>query len=157
MFEIVFDIIKQIVIVGGGLVGWMIVVVLLSMLLVYVVWILLVELEQIGMIGVGEVMILDIINFNVMFGIFEVEFFKVMNGMFKLGIKFVNWGWFGEDYFYLFGFYGVDMNGIDFYQFWLCYFEQNLFSMIEDFSLSVVVVKVGKFVMLDFNLCFVFL
>lgn len=145
------DTIKQIVIVGGGSAGWMTAAALSSMLPAHAVRISLVESEQIGTIGVGEATIPDIINFNAMLGIPEAEFLKATNGTFKLGIKFVNWGRLGEDYLHPFGPHGADMNGIDFHQFWLRHLEQNPSSTIEDFSLSAVAAKAGKFAMPDPN------
>jgi len=111
----------------------------------------LVESEQIGTIGVGEATIPDILNFNAMLGIPEAEFLKATNGTFKLGIKFVNWGQLDQDYFHPFGPHGVDMNGIDFHQFWLRYQRDNPASAIEDFSLSAAAAKGGKFALPDAN------
>lgn len=141
--------IKQIVIVGGGSAGWMTAAALSRMLPSNTIQISLVESEEIGTVGVGEATIPDIINFNTMLGIPEAEFLKATNGTFKLGIKFVNWGRQGEEYFHPFGPHGVDMNGIDFHQFWLRYKRDNPSSTIEDFSLSATAAKSGKFAMPD--------
>lgn len=143
--------IKQIVIVGGGSAGWMTAAALSSLLPAHSVQITLVESEQIGTVGVGEATIPDIINFNAILGIPEAEFLKATNGTFKLGIQFKNWGQQGETYFHPFGSHGVDMNGIDFHQFWLRYLQANPDSSIEDFSLSAVAAKSGKFAMPDPN------
>ncbi|MEO0451841.1 MAG: tryptophan halogenase family protein [Pseudomonadota bacterium] len=139
--------IKQITIVGGGSAGWMTAAALSSLLPPHAVRIALIESEQIGTIGVGEATIPDVINFNAMLGIPEQEFLKATNGTFKLGIEFVNWGQIGEAYFHPFGQHGVDMNGVDFHQFWMRYKAQNSDSEIQDFSLSAVAAKQDKFVM----------
>ncbi len=143
--------IKKIVIVGGGSAGWMTAAALSSLLPPNSVQISLVESEQIGTVGVGEATIPDIINFNTILGIPEAEFLKATNGTFKLGIKFVNWGQLGEEYLHPFGQHGADMNGIDFHQFWLGYKRDHPASTIEDFSLSAVAAKSGKFAMPDPN------
>ena len=139
------QIIRNIVIVGGGSAGWMTAAALSSMLASRSVQITLVESEQIGTIGVGEATIPDVINFNAMLGIDEAEFLRATNGTFKLGIEFVNWGRIGESYIHPFGPHGVDMNGIDFHQYWLRYREANPASVIEDFSLSALAAKGHKF------------
>ncbi|MEE2526836.1 tryptophan halogenase family protein [Hyphobacterium sp. HN65] len=143
--------IRQIVIVGGGSAGWMTAAALSSLLPADQVGISLVESEQIGTIGVGEATIPDIINFNALLGIPETDFLKATNGTFKLGIRFLNWGGLGEDYIHPFGQHGVDMNGIDFHQFWLRYKADHPGSTIEEFSLSAVAAKSGKFTMPDAN------
>lgn len=139
------QIIRNIVIVGGGSAGWMTAAALSSMLVSGAVQITLIESDQIGTIGVGEATIPDVINFNAMLGIDEAEFLRATNGTFKLGIEFVNWGRIGESYIHPFGSHGVDMNGIDFHQYWLRYREANPASAIEDFSLSALAAKAHKF------------
>ena len=142
---------KRIVIVGGGSAGWMTAAALSSVLPANAVEITLVESEQIGTIGVGEATIPDIINFNAMLGIPEDEFLKATNGTFKLGIKFVNWARQGDAYIHPFGQLGVDMNGIDFHQYWLRYRQQYPDTPIECFSLSAHAAASGKFAMPDPN------
>ncbi|MEL7453674.1 MAG: tryptophan halogenase family protein, partial [Pseudomonadota bacterium] len=139
--------IRNIVIVGGGSAGWMTAAALSRLLTPQAVQITLIESEQIGTIGVGEATIPDVINFNAMLGISEQDFLRVTNGTFKLGIEFVNWGRIGEAYFHPFGPHGVDMQGIDFHQFWMRYREANPSSAIETFSLSAIAAKQNKFAM----------
>ena len=139
--------IKEIVIVGGGSAGWMTAAALSSLLPSHAVSITLIESEQIGTIGVGEATIPDVINFNAMLGIPEQEFLKATNGTFKLGIEFKNWGRQGESYFHPFGTHGVDMNGIDFHQYWLRFAQRNPDSVIEDFSLCSVSAQQDKFIL----------
>lgn len=141
------DAVKRIVIVGGGSAGWMTAAALSSLLPQNAVQITLIESEQIGTIGVGEATIPDVINFNSMLGISETDFLKATNGTFKLGIEFVNWGRVGDSYFHPFGTHGVDMNGIDFHQFWLRYQRDNPGSVVEEFSLSAIAAKRNKFVL----------
>lgn len=143
--------IKQIVIVGGGSAGWMTAAALSSLLPPHSVRISVVESEQIGTIGVGEATIPDIINFNAILGISEAEFLKATNGTFKLGIQFKNWGRMGDTYFHPFGPHGVDMNGIDFHQFWLRNHLNNQADSIEDFSLSALAAKSAKFALPEQN------
>ena len=139
--------IRNIVIVGGGSAGWMTAAALSSLLPPHAVKITLIESEQIGTIGVGEATIPDVINFNAMLGISEQDFLRATNGTFKLGIEFVNWGRIGEAYFHPFGPHGVDMQGIDFHQFWMRYRQSHPNSEIETFSLSAIAARQFKFAM----------
>ncbi len=139
--------IKSIVIVGGGSAGWMTAAALSSLLDPRSVQVTLIESDQIGTVGVGEATIPDIINFNAILGINESEFLRATNGTFKLGIEFNNWGRIGDTYFHPFGEHGVDMQGIDFHQYWMRFKRANPGSSIEDFSLSAVASRAGKFAM----------
>lgn len=139
--------IKNVVIVGGGSAGWMTAAALSSLLSPNAIQITLIESEQIGTIGVGEATIPDVINFNAMLGISEQDFLRATNGTFKLGIEFVNWGKIGDAYFHPFGTHGVDMQGIDFHQFWMRYRDAHPTSEIEEFSLSAIAAKQYKFAM----------
>lgn len=137
--------IKEITIVGGGSAGWMTAAALSSMLPAESVCIKLVESEQIGTIGVGEATIPDIINFNRLLGISEAEFLKATNGTFKLGIEFIDWGKIGDRYFHPFSAHGMDMNGIDFHQYWLHLQASGQAKSIDDYSLSALAARQGKF------------
>mgnify|MGYP003643011437 CR=1 FL=1 len=143
--------IKSITIVGGGTAGWMTAAALSRMLLAKNVIIKLVESEQIGTVGVGEATIPDIANFNRMLGIDEQEFLAATKGTFKLGIEFRDWGKLGDMYFHPFGAHGVDMNGIDFHQYWLHSKQHGNTAKLEDYSICSVAAKQSKFILPDNN------
>ena len=147
MDDATHNLMRSITIVGGGSAGWMTAAALSSMLDPRSVQISLVESDAIGTVGVGEATIPDIINFNSMLGIKESEFLSATNGTFKLGIEFNNWGRLGDTYFHPFGEHGVDMQGIDFHQYWMRFKRANPGSSIEEFSLSAVASRAGKFAM----------
>lgn len=69
--------VKNVVIVGGGIVGWMVVIVFVK-LLGKLFNIIFVEFKDIGIIGVGEVIIFFIRIFYKLFNIDEKVFMKVM-------------------------------------------------------------------------------
>jgi tryptophan halogenase len=144
-------ILREIVIVGGGSAGWMTAAALSSLLNPKDVTITLVESDQIGTIGVGEATIPDIINFNHILGVKEDEFMRATQATFKLGIEFVDWGRKGHAYIHPFGQHGVDMQGIDFHQYWLHSRAGGNGRPIEDYSLCAVAAKQNKFVLPDPN------
>ena len=138
---------KNIVIVGGGSAGWMTAAALSSLLKPKDVSITLVESDQIGTVGVGEATIPDIINFNRILGIREADFMRATNATFKLGIEFADWGRKGDTYIHPFGAHGVDMQGIDFHQYWLHSHNGGNPHPIQDYSLCAVAAKRNKFIL----------
>jgi tryptophan halogenase len=111
----------------------------------------LVESDEIGIIGVGEATIPDIINFNRMLGISEAEFMKATHATFKLGIEFIDWGRKGDRYVHPFSVHGVDMRGIDFHNYWMHERAGGGQHSIEHYSLCAVAAKHDKFALPDPN------
>ncbi|MGW8191341.1 tryptophan halogenase family protein [Sphingomonas hankookensis] len=142
---------RRIVIVGGGSAGWMTAAALSSLLGPKDVAITLVESDAIGTVGVGEATIPDILAFNRMLGVNEAEFMAATQATFKLGIEFVDWGAKGDRYIHPFGQHGVDMQGIDFHQYWLRAREDGATDPIEAYSLCAVAAQAGRFVLPDPN------
>jgi tryptophan halogenase len=142
---------RRIVIVGGGSAGWMTAAALSSLLDPKDVTITLVESDAIGTVGVGEATIPDILAFNQMLGVNEAEFMAATQATFKLGIEFVDWGAKGQRYIHPFGQHGVDMQGIDFHQYWLRAREDGAREPIEAYSLCAIAAKAGRFALPDPN------
>lgn len=141
--------IKKVVIVGGGTAGWMTAAALAKISPSKDLSITLVESDEIGIIGVGEATIPDMLQFNVFLGISEAEMMRATQATFKLGIEFVDWSRKGEHYFHPFGFHGIDMEGLDFHQYWLhCHTQKNPGS-IGDYCVTEVVAKKNKFAFPD--------
>jgi len=136
---------KNIIIVGGGSAGWMTAAALSSLLPEGSAKITLIESDKIGTVGVGEATIPDMINFNAMLGINEAEFLKATKGTFKLGIEFINWGKKGQSYLHPFGQHGVDMQGIDFHQYWLHSKASGEKAELQDYSICAVAAEKNKF------------
>jgi tryptophan halogenase len=136
---------KQIVIVGGGAAGWMTAAALSRLLRPQDASLTLVESEEIGIIGVGEATIPDMLQFNLFLGIAEDELMRATQATFKLGIEFVDWYRKGTRYFHPFGFHGVDIDGLDFHQYWLRCHENGHAHSLGDYCLTEIVARKNKF------------
>jgi tryptophan halogenase len=110
--------IKKVVIAGGGTAGWM-AAAAISKLMGKNLDITLVESEMIGTIGVGEATIPTMVFFNRLLGINEAEFLAAVQGTYKLGIKFENWGDLNDEYIHAFGVTGKDCWACGFQHFWM--------------------------------------
>ena len=137
--------IKNIVIVGGGTAGWMAAAAMSRLLIHPDINIQLIESEAIGTVGVGEATIPHIKYFNELLGLEEDEFVKQTNATFKLGIEFADWDKIGKSYIHPFGEYGVDMEGLNFHQFWLRHKAQGNTVSIDDYNLQIMAARAGKF------------
>lgn len=100
---------------------------------------MLVEFEQIGMVGVGEFIVLLICIFYCFLQIDEQEFLCVVVGIFKLLILFENWCLLGDCFFYLFGIIGYGIWVVFFYYFWLDSLCRGMFFDLGDFCLESIV------------------
>jgi tryptophan halogenase len=136
---------KQIVIVGGGAAGWMTAAALSRVLRPRDVSLTLVESEEIGIIGVGEATIPDMLQFNLFLGIAEDELMRETRATFKLGIEFVDWSRKGARYFHPFGFHGVDIDGLDFHQYWMHCRAHGHEYPIGDYCLTEIVARRNRF------------
>ena len=136
--------VRKVVIVGGGTAGWM-AAAGLSKSLGTVLDITLVESDVIGTVGVGEAVIPLIKSFHALLELEETEFLRAVNGTFKLGIEFENWGRLGESYFHPFGPTGVEAWAAQFHHYWLKARGQGDQSALREFSLEASLAAAGRF------------
>ena len=137
--------ITRVVVVGGGTAGWMAAAALASLLDHRRREIVLVESDEIGIVGVGEATIPPIMAYNAMLDINEDAFLAATKATFKLGIEFVDWGAPGERYFHPFGPYGQDFRGVHFHQLYLREAQRRQLPDIAEWSMSAVAAGLGRF------------
>lgn len=138
--------IKHIVIVGGGTAGWMAAAALSRLSQSGRVSITLVESEAIGTVGVGEATIPPFVEFQNLLGIKEPEMLAAVQGSFKLGIQFVNWGKLGDSYIHPFGNYGYPIKGITFPHIWHHMRQQGDRRPIQAFNVETMAAHFGRFI-----------
>ena len=138
------NLVRDIVIVGGGTAGWM-TAAALSKVLTTGYTIRLVESDEIGTVGVGEATIPMIKLFNQALELDENDFVRRTKGSFKLGIEFVDWGRIGDVYHHGFGKIGQDLGLVSFYQYWLKMRQAGKADVLEAYSINTEAARRGKF------------
>lgn len=134
----------RIVIVGGGTAGWM-AAAALSKTFGDTKQIELIESDEIGTVGVGEATIPAIKNFHLLLELDEAEFLEAVNGTFKLGIEFENWGQLGDRYFHPFGPPGADAWAAQFHHYWLKARRLGETGSLNDYSVEASLARAGRF------------
>ena len=136
--------IRRVVIVGGGTAGWMTAIALVDAV-GRACETVLIESEQVGIVGVGEATIPPIKLFNQKVGIDEREFLRETGGTFKLGIEFVNWARQNHRYFHPFGRYGAEFDAVPLHHFWLRERKRGDKTELGDYSMAWAAAKRGRF------------
>ncbi|MDP9011944.1 MAG: tryptophan 7-halogenase [Pseudomonadota bacterium] len=107
--------------------------------------VVLVESDEIGIVGVGEATIPTIHWFNQIVGLNEKEFMRETKATFKLGIEFRNWAKPDHSYIHPFGRYGFPNDGVSFQHRWIRARLGGMTDNFEDYSLNTVAARAGKF------------
>lgn len=135
---------RSIVIVGGGTAGWM-TAAALAKTLGTTCGIRLVESDDIGTVGVGEATVPHLKSYNDTLQIPEADFLKAVQGTFKLGIQFCDWGRVGGKYIHGFGPIGPDVHSLPFIQYWLKLHAMGKAGDLGEYSIHSAAAPLGKF------------
>ena len=138
------QIVREIIILGGGTAGWM-TAAALARSLNGKVPITVVESDEIGTVGVGEATIPSIVRFNEMLELDENEFLRETQGTFKLGIEFVDWTAIGDRYMHGFGRYRQDIQLTTFEQVWQKMNLHGRAEALQTYSITKEAAYAGKF------------
>ena len=84
-------------------------------------------------------------SFHALLELDEKEFLNAVNGTYKLGIEFENWGRLGESYFHPFGSPGVEAWAAQFHHYWLKARKQGESQPLRNFSLEAAMAQAGRF------------
>ena len=75
----------------------------------------------------------------------EAAFLRAVNGTYKLGIEFENWGRLGERYFHPFSGHGTDTWAAQFHHYWVKAQHQGEKAELDEFSLEAIMARANKF------------
>jgi tryptophan halogenase len=142
------QIVRRVVIAGGGTAGW-VVAAALARLLGPLLDITLVESDEIGTVGVGESTIPTARTFHHLLAIDEREFMRDTQSSFKLGIAFENWGAIGDRYIHSFGQIGKSTWMGDFQHLWLQARAAGFAGDLGDYCFELRAAEAGKFATSD--------
>lgn len=138
------QIVKRVVIAGGGTAGWCAAAALVKVL-GPLLDITLVESDDIGIVGVGESTIPTVRTFHQLLDIDEREFLRATDATFKLGIAFDGWKQPDTHYFHSFGELGTTAWGTPFYQIWLQARDEGYAGPLEDYCYELRAALANKF------------
>jgi tryptophan halogenase len=137
--------VKSIVIVGGGTAGWMTATALAKIFDRESCSIRLIEPDSLGTASLDEATVPATHEFNRRFGIDERELMRATNATFRLGTEFEDWRAIGHSYMHTAGKFGQEIEGVGFQHYWLRQRLTDDAAPIEDFALSCVAAKKGRF------------
>lgn len=140
----------RVVILGGGTAGWMTAAAMVRRLPGEFYSIILIESDEIGIVGVGEATLPHIKQFNDMLGLDEAEFMRATRATFKLGIEFRDWDLPGERYIHPFGAFGEPWGGVQFQHHWRRLREHGRGTApFQAYSMAVAAARASKFALPD--------
>jgi tryptophan 7-halogenase len=131
--------------VGGGSAGWMAAAALVRLQNRRLDEIVLVESSEIGTVGVGEATLPTLRYFNASLGLDEIDFIRGTQATFKLGIEFRDWSSPGRSFFHGFSDFGPPLRGVSAHHLWLKTRRPDDEQSYEEFSISTIAARLGKF------------
>jgi tryptophan 7-halogenase len=84
-----------------------------------------------------------------LFGLDEIRLLRACSGLYALGQRFSNWSGSGPAFLHAYDSYGVSLNHVDFFQYWLKARANGLNVPLEEFSLGAVAAKQGRYLVFN--------
>jgi len=139
------DRVQQIVIAGGGTVGWLAAATLARLLQRNFCQVRVVGSPNSTTSGFSEVALPSFHRLNSLLGINEVDLLRNTRGTFRLGQRFTDWGSLGNRYFHGFGSVGAKLEAVPFHHYWLKLRGMGEGASLEEYSTAAVAAKQGRF------------
>jgi tryptophan 7-halogenase len=139
--------IRSIVIVGGGVPGWLAAAALARVLKRDLCSVRVIDTASASLDGFTEATLPAFHRLNRLLEIDERDLLRRTCGTFSLGTRFVDWGRLGEHYFHTFGPAGAKLDAVPFHQYWIKLHGQGEGGDLEEYSAASVAAKQGRFAM----------
>jgi tryptophan halogenase len=143
------DRIRSIVIVGGGVTGWLAAATLARALKQDFCRIHVLDVRSLdaGAIGhaIGQATLPSFHRLTALLAIDEIDLVLKTRATFRLGAQFVDWARQGDRYLHTFGSIGARLGAVPFHQYWLKLRQLGLQDSIETFSVASSAAMAGRF------------
>jgi tryptophan halogenase len=143
--ELSEDRIRSLVLVGGGVAGWVAAATLARALKPGFCEIRVIDSPQLDSGLTSEASLPSFHRLNGLLGINELDLMRKTRATFRLGTQFLDWGTPGDRYFHTFGSIGARLEAVPFHQYWLRLRQSGGVAGIEEFSIAATAAKCGRF------------
>jgi tryptophan 7-halogenase len=139
------DRIRSIVVIGGGVAGWMAAATLARALKPGFCEIALLERPPADAGEISQSTLPSFHRLNGLLGIDEPDLMRKTGATFRLGAQFTHWARPGDRYFHTFGSIGARLAAVPFHQYWIKLRQLGEVGSIENFSIASTAAALGRF------------
>jgi tryptophan halogenase len=139
------DRVQRIVVVGGGAAGWLAAAALARLLKPSFCDIRLIDSPQCEAHSFSEAVLPSFHRLNNLLGINEDDLLQKTRGTFKLGTRFVDWGFAADPYLHSFGTVGAKLDAVSFHHYWIKLRLLGDVTRFDSYSTAAVAAAQGRF------------